>query len=116
MNNIKTIKALLASPSVESVRCKWGEGQAVLDSPIDPEAVFFFTEMGAPDSIEINWREWPEIAEGDLVMTPDDQGIVEFINDKNHGYLVRSDDWKLPYMRHEIALLQKSDDNSEVVA
>ena len=110
MNNADKIKALLEQPSIASLHLL-DSGGGHLITFVRSDLLWIdndFIQSLSHTSERIEWHEWPEISEGDLVMTPDGDGKVEFVGNENYGYLVRSTDWKLPYMRHEIALLQKA--------
>ena len=134
MNDIDKIKSLLDQPNVESIsanfdKCDIGYISTKYTGAISSvgqilgklyggiEGYYFDHDRGgdwaAPDSLKsyhIKWVEWPEIGEGDTVMTPHGEGVVAHIdNNARWSFEIRLEhggsDW---LERHEIALISKA--------
>lgn len=119
MNDIDKIKALLDQPNVKSVTCFHSKTKTQFDkeySRVITASKFDYGQsyslFSAPDRFDVNFHEWPEISEGDTVMTPHGEGSVSMALE--NGFKVRVSGYigcgsKAPYFkRHEIALLSKS--------
>lgn len=116
MNSVEKIKALLDSPAVESV-CVYSGDPSRAFSDGDYFEYQDLENFKNDDvyiqhihSFEVNFHEWPEIGEGDLVMTSNGEGIVESTsNNYRYCYRIILDGAVLAYQRHEIALLAKTE-------
>lgn len=116
MNNIDKIKALLDQPNVKSITIPYDLANGKMHSvTVQDLAQFNYAmfDQGPPEYFEVEFHEWPEISEGDTVMTPHGEGKVWSINDYKSIFKVESDDWDIGpirvFDRTEIALLSKAE-------
>ena len=120
MNDIDKIKALLDQPNVKSVTCFHSQTKTQFDkeySRVITASKFDYGQpyslFSAPDRFNVNFHEWPEISEGDTVMTPHGEGVAlnKFsFNAIVFGFQVQIKSSKEvnDYSRHEIALISKA--------
>lgn len=112
------IKALLASPAVESVKVTWSdyypESYFCMDLDSKKEFDLNLRKLGKPVRMETVFHQWPELEVGDLVMTIDGEGEVcaSMKHDifEIHLFDIIEDNslWRW-FSRHELALLAKGE-------